>query len=198
MYNGAFFYSQEICKYFIPNIVTDRNWVTIRVEGKCFNHSIVFIHNNNKPEFYDYLKEYEDLILVCGVPSTCEKVAHLGTPIYLPLSIDVDYVKRFKCDKQYNLAYVGRRSKRNGYTFPKGTSFIEGVDRPTLLKEMARFQKVFAVGRTALEAKVLDCEVLPFDTRYPDVSLWQVIDSKDAVSLLQKEIDKIDKKGKRK
>lgn len=198
MYNGAFFYSQEICKYFIPNIVTDRNWVTIRVEGKCFNHSIVFIHNNNKPEFYDYLKEYDDLILVCGVPSTCEKVAHLGTPIYLPLSIDVEYVKRFKCDKQYNLAYVGRRSKRNGYTFPKGTSFIEGVDRPTLLKEMARFKQVYAVGRTALEAKVLDCEVLPFDTRYPDVNLWQVIDSKDAVSLLQKEIDKIDKKGKRK
>ncbi|MBR2881823.1 MAG: hypothetical protein IKB96_05630 [Prevotella sp.] len=36
--HGAFFYSEEIVKHFIPNIGTDRNWVTVGYEGKCFDH----------------------------------------------------------------------------------------------------------------------------------------------------------------
>ena len=30
-YNGAYYYSKEIVKNIIPNVKTDRNWITIRL-----------------------------------------------------------------------------------------------------------------------------------------------------------------------
>ena len=76
-WNGAFFYSKEITKYFIPNIKTDRNWVTVNID-RAMDHSIVFIHNNLHPERYDYLKQYKDLVLVCGIPETCGRCGTRG------------------------------------------------------------------------------------------------------------------------
>ena len=35
--HGAFYYSEEIVKYFIPTIKTNRNWVTVGYDGKCFD-----------------------------------------------------------------------------------------------------------------------------------------------------------------
>ena len=76
--NGANIYSQLICKWFIPNIKTDRNWVTINV-GKAADHSIVFIHSNiNTAKRYGFLKKYKDLILVCSQKSTMRAVENLG------------------------------------------------------------------------------------------------------------------------
>ena len=75
-YNGAYYYSKDIVKYIIPNVKTDRKWVTVRL-GDCtenLDHSIVFIHNNLHPEFYEYLSNYKDLLLyahklrLAGVP----------------------------------------------------------------------------------------------------------------------------------
>lgn len=59
---------------------------------------------------------------------------------------------------------------------------------------MARYRYVYAVGLTALEAKVLGCNVLPYDSRFPDPSVWVVRDIKQNAALLQKLIDNIDKK----
>ena len=43
-YNGAYYYSVEIVKNIIPNVITDRNWVTIRLADQPIpDHSIVFI-----------------------------------------------------------------------------------------------------------------------------------------------------------
>lgn len=196
-FNGAFYYSKEICKFIIPNVKTDRNWVTINIRGRAFDHSIIFIHNNLHPENYNWLEQYDDLILVCGVPSTMEKVAHLGTPIYLPLSIDVEDVKSYipKC-KTKDTAFVGRRSKAKAATFDDHVDFISNVPRTTLLKEMAKYEKVYAVGRTAIEAKVLNCDVLPYDERFPDPSIWKVLDSKDAAIILQERLNDIDGRKK--
>ena len=80
-YNGAFYYSKEIVKNIIPRVKTDRNWITINIQGIGCDHSIVFIHNNLHPEHYDWLQRYDDLILVCGIPETCAKVSHLGNAI---------------------------------------------------------------------------------------------------------------------
>lgn len=67
-WNGAYYYSCEIVKNIIPRVETDRNWVTINAMGMCKDHSIVFIHNNTRPQLYDWLKDYKDLVLVCGIP----------------------------------------------------------------------------------------------------------------------------------
>ena len=58
---------------------------------------------------------------------------------------------------------------------------------------MAEYEQIYAVGRTAIEAKILGCEVLPYDVRYPDPRMWKVIDNKDAAKLLQKKLDVIDR-----
>ena len=190
-YNGAYYYSKEIVENIIPNVQTDRNWITINVPGVGDNHSIVFIHNNLHPEKYRWLKRYKDLVLVCGIPETVAKVSYLGKAIYLPLSIDVEYVSKFCTEKTKDTAFVGRKAKRIGKDFPEGTDYIEGLPRNELLREMAKYEKVYAVGRTAIEARVLGCEILPYDTRFPDPSRWKVLDNKDAAKILQEELRRL-------
>lgn len=188
-YNGAFFYSKEIVKYIIPNVKTERNWLTINTHGVGADHCIVFIHNNKHPENYNWLKRYKDLILVCGVPETCEKVAHLGKTIYLPLSVDVADVKRYERPKTKETAFAGRLEKAKGLT---GIDMLAGLPRTKLLPAMAEYRNIYAVGRTAIEAKILGCKVLPYDQRFPDPSVWKVLDCRDAAKILQEELDKID------
>lgn len=200
-YNGAYYYSCEIVKNIIPRIKTDRNWITVNIPldnrvpqyTKCgADHSIVFIHNNLCPDHYDWLSRYHDLILVCGIPETMQKVEHLGKAVYLPLSVDVEEVKSHSKPKTRGTAFVGRRSKRNGVEFPLTVDFIEGIPRDQMLDEMAKYKRVYAVGRTAIEAKVLGCEVLPYDPRFPDTDRWKVLDNRDASVILQRMINEID------
>lgn len=191
-WNGAFYYSQEIVKNIIPLVQTDRNWITVNIRGYGCDHAIVFIHNNKHPEAYEWLKEYKDLILVCGVPETVDKVKHIGKAIYLPLSVDVDYVAQFRTDKTKDAAFVGRPAKRRGIELPDGVDIIEGLPREEMLEQMAQYKTVYAVGRCAIEAKVLKCRLKAYDPRYPKVSKWKVLDNKDAAKLLQEELDKID------
>lgn len=189
-YNGAYYYSIEICDRMIPNIKTDYNWITVNVQGVGCDHAIVFIHNNQYPERYEWLSQYKDLILVCGVPETCEKVAHLGRTIYLPLSIDVENVTGYRREKTRDTAFAGRPSKKRGIKLPDGIDYIEGLPRSTLLRRMAQYKNIYAVGRTAIEAKALGCNILPYDPRYPDPERWKVIDNLEAAKMLQEELDK--------
>ena len=192
-YNGAFYYSKEICKNIIPRVKTDRPWITIKVPGTACDHAIVFIHNNLDPSSYDYLKDYDDLILVCGIPETVPKVAHLGKAIYLPLSVDVQYVSQFKRKKTKGTACVGRRDKlEKSMNLPRTVDWICGVKRQYMLPMMAQYEKIYAVGRTAIEARILGCEILPYDERFPDVDRWQILDNREAAVMLQKMIDEID------
>ena len=193
-WNGAYYYSKEIVDNIIPLVKTDRNWITVNVPDHGYDHSIVFIHNNLYPELYSWLSAHEDLILVCGISETCSKVSHLGMPICLPLSVDVGYVEQFRSEKIYETAFVGRWPKRKGITFPEGTHIIENLPRVEILKLMAKFRKVYAVGRTAIEAKILGCEVLPYDPRFPDPDRWRILDNRDAAGILQKQVDEIDRR----
>lgn len=190
--NGALIYSQAIVKYFIPNIKTDRNWVTINLAGHCFNHSIVFIHNNLTPELYEWLAAYDDLILVCSQPETMERVKEYGTPIYLPLSVPVREIEKYKVEKKTKVkAYAGRKGKYASVN-ARNCDRLEDLSHEELLKAMAEYQYIYGVGLTALEAKVLGCSILRYDPRYPNTQIWQVIDSMDAVKLLQEELDKVE------
>ena len=192
-YNGAYYYSKEICELMVPRIKTTRNWITINIPGEGADHSIVFIHNNNLPELYSWLSDFSDLILVCGVPSTCEKVKHLGTPVYLPLSVDVQYVERFKQNEHpLEACFAGRGAKRLGIRFPEKVEYLEGMERSELLKNMRKYKRVYAVGRTAIEAKILGCDIGVYDPRYPDPSIWQIFDTRKAAKVLQGLLDNID------
>lgn len=194
-FNGAYYYSQEIIENIIPNIETSRNWITVNVKGVGCDHAIVFIHNNKYPSNYEWLHYYgyKDLVLVCGIPETVEKVAHLGKAIYLPISVDVDYVKQFRVEKKTKgTAFVGRPAKRKGLTLPDDIDYLEGLPREELLRTMAEYKTVYAVGRCAIEAKILGCKLKAYDPRFPKVSRWKILDNKDAVSMLQEELDRID------
>lgn len=190
-YNGAFFYSKEIVKNIIPYVDTDRAWITVNLQGVGCNHCIVFVHNNLHPESYEWLTQYDDVVLVCGIPETCEKVAHIGTAIYLPLSVDTLDVMRYRAPKTRGVAFAGRPTKKNG-NVPADVDCLEGIPRTQMLARMAEYRQVYAVGRTAIEAKVLGCEVLPYDERFPDPDRWKILDTREAAMILQRELDKID------
>lgn len=196
-HNGAYYYSKEIVKNIIPNVKTDRNWITIRLPEMTVHpdHSIIFIHNNRNPNYYSYLKNYKDCILVCGMPHTAENLRFFGRTIYLPLSVDVKQVEKYKVKKKTKeIAYAGRKMKLSYYNnrVPSGVDILSGMSQSKLLQEMAKYKKIYASGRTAIQAKILGCEVLPHETNYPDTSIWKVLDNRDAAKMLQKMIDEID------
>lgn len=194
-FNGAYYYSLEIVKNIIPRVKTTRNWLTINTYGPCPNHTIVFVHNNKNPENYDWLvdQDVKDIVLICGLESTAEKMKHLATTIYLPLSVDIEEVKKHReGQNEKPLAYMGRLSKSFGISLPPQTEFLAGRPRTQLLREVSHYKQVYAVGRCAIEAKILGCEVLPFDPRFPDQSIWQPLDNAEAAKILQQKLDEID------
>lgn len=99
-------------------------------------------------------------------------------------------------NKTKEIAYAGRKIKLEymNNRVPKGTEILSDMPQSKLLREMAKYKKVYASGRTALQAKVLGCEVLPHETNFPDPRFWKVIDNKDAAKMLQKMLDEIDGK----
>lgn len=192
-YNGAYYYSKDIVKYIIPNVKTDRNWVTIRLpEVPVPEHSIVFIHNNRNPNYYTYLKDVKDCILVCSQPNTYENMKLFGKAVLLPLSVDVEQVKKYVPKyKHKTMCFAGRKCKINNRV-PKGIPILSGMPQSKLLKEMGDYMCVYGVGRTAIQAKILECKVLPYDSMYPDPSIWKIIDNKDAAKMLQEILNNID------
>lgn len=61
--------------------------------------------------------------------------------------------------------------------------------------EMAKYRKVYAVGRTAIEARALGCEIGAYDPRYNNVSIWKILDNSDAAVLLQKALIDVEREG---
>lgn len=197
-FNGAYYYSREIVKNIIPNVKTDRNWITIRLpEMKNHpDHSIIFIHNNRNPNYYSYLKDYKDCVLVCGLPKTAENLRFYSDKVvYLPISVDVKAVEKYRVkEKTKEVAYAGRKLKLKYFDnrVPEGTEILSGMPQNKLLQEMAKYRKIYASGRTAIQAKILNCEVLPHETSYPDPSVWKILDNRDAAKMLQEMLDRID------
>lgn len=197
-WNGAYFYSREICELIIPNVKTNRSWITIKAGEEGCDHSILFVHDNvNFEQTYEYMKRYEDVIYVVGLPDMVERAEAFGKTIYLPLSVDVEYIQKYRIPerkKTREIACFGRPMKRwqKEFPMPEDVEVMGLMPRDKYLNELAKTKKVFAIGRTAIEAKVLGAEVLPFHPRLPDVSLWKVLDSRDAAKILQKKLDEID------
>lgn len=201
-YNGAYYYSKEIVKNIIPNVKTKRPWDTVGMKFlHSADHAIVFLHHNLKPEVnYKWLLRYNDLVLVCSSDVTYKWTKSLPKQhaIFLPLSIDTEYVKQFKTKKTKQACYAGNKW---AFKYPDLKKYVpkdvdyppENIPREELLKFIAPYRECYAVGRSALEAKCLGCKIKVCDHRYPDPSFWKLIDNKEAAKLLQKELDLLDK-----
>ena len=199
MFNGAYYYSQEIVKNIIPYVKTKRPWdtLTMRKIGTV-NGAICFLHQCiEMDKAYDWLKGYEDLVLVASSPYVYDWAIQNGyKAIYLPLSIDTEYVKQFKTKKTKDTCFCGNiwkfRKDEIAETIPEGVDFQPpNICREELLRFMAPYKKVYAIGRCALEARCLGAEILQCYKKFP-VEHWELIDNKEAAKMLQVELDKID------
>lgn len=201
-HNGAYYYSLEIEKNIAPLIETNRPIDTLSMRGVgSANHAIVFLHHNiNHDRTYKWLKKYDDLVLVASSWATYEWAQQAGYKvIYLPLSIDVSYVEKFSTAKTKKACYAGNKwdfkLKDIHELVPEDVDFPPAnLERDELLKFIAPYKKCYAIGRCALEAKVLGCKLGVCDSRYPKTSYWEVIDNKEAAKKLQHELDQLDKK----
>lgn len=194
--NGAYYYAKEIYENIIPKIKTKRNWVLVNIDGECYDNSIVFIHNNKNPERYYWLKDYKNLITVSSNIHTLNIINEMFPKfhnILIPLSIDTEYVKQFKTKrKTKKVAYFGRIEKcPENIMVDKSIDKIYGDEREKLLKKVASYQKVYAIGRCSLEAKCLGCKVESHDGEYKNVD-FKLLDNKDVIPELQRLINEID------
>lgn len=198
--NGAYWYSKEIVDNIIPKVDTDRNWVTVNIPGRCWDHSVIFIHNNLNANWYKWLNNYNDLVMVCSLDwakENMEKVCPKHKVILLPLSVDTEYVAQFKTKKTKEAAYAGRLAKLNESVpperraIPKGIDILGGLERDELLEAMAPYKTVYAVGRTAIEAKILGCKIGVYNALCPE-DIWEPLDNSEAAWILQRKLDKID------
>ena len=193
-HNGAYYYSKEIVENIIPNVETWRPWDTLGIRAlHSADHAIVFLHHNKTPEKnYRWLRRYKDLVYVCSSNVTYEwaKGQLNGHAVFLPLSVDVEYVKKFRADKTKEACYAGNRwrfkAKDIAHYVPEGVDFPpKNLPREELFKFVAPYKVCYAIGRSAIEARVLDCCLEVCDSRYPDPGFWQILDNKDAATILQ-------------
>lgn len=198
-HNGAYYYAKELEQYFVPIVKTERNWDLLGMKmTPHHDHSIIFIHQCiNWDMAYPWLEKLKDAVLVVSTWPTYEWAKERRyRPVFLPLSIDVNYVKKFTAEKTKGACYAGNRWKfKEKYeaTIPDDVEFPpEDLPRSDMLKFMAPYKELYAIGRCALEGKVLGCEIKPFYDPYPDPNYWVVRDSKEAAQMLQEELDKID------
>ena len=116
--------------------------------------------------------------------------------MFLPLSVDVDYVKQFRTDKTKDTCYMGNRwSFKRQYEdkLPPDVDFPpQNIPREELLKWVAPYRKCYAIGRCAIEAKILGCKILPFYPVFPNPDYWKTISNQEAAQMLQKALDQID------
>lgn len=200
-HNGAYYYAKEIEENIVPLVKTDRNWDLLGMKfTQHYSHSIVFIHHClDWDRVYPWLAKLKDPILVVSTYPTLEWAQSKGyKAIFLPLSVDVEYVKKFSAKKTKNACYAGNRwafkKEQEDKHLPKDLDFPPAdLERDDLLRFMAPYKKCYAIGRCALEAMVLGCKIMPFlMDRYPDPKYWKILDNRDAAKILQDELNKID------
>lgn len=198
-HNGAFYYSKEIVESFIPKIKTTYNWQTINHQ-KAPEHCIVFVHSNNALQRYDYLLKYKDIILVCSTNHSMNQLKKKGHKkvIYVPLSIDVDYLKKFKHNRKKNGAIAcgnvwAFTKETKEYFARQGINHYHDLERESLLYLMANAKTVYAIGRTAMEAIYLGAEVIQPDKEYPVEKYTTYYTQKDAIRIMQEQLDALPK-----
>ena len=190
--NGAYWYSKELKENILPKIKTKRPFVTVNMQGHCCDDAIVIIHNNLDQSNYEWLKDYKNLICVCSRIETVVKLVEMlpkAHIVYLPMSIDTEYVKKFKAKrKTKNKCYFGRLATVPA-DLPKDVKVLGNHPREELLKDVAKYKTVYATGRCLLEAKCLGCKTINISEQ---TGIEDIVDNKEAIKLLQQIINEID------
>lgn len=199
-FNGAYFYSKEIVENMIPLLKTSRNIDTLgmRMIGS-YDHAVVFVHHCvNWDKAYDWIDDYDDQIYVVSTRPTFDWFrAHNKKTILLPLSVDMDFVKQFRERKTKGACYAGNRwafkREDEDKNIPSNVEFPPAnLPREDLLRFIAQYRELYAIGRCAIEGLILGCEIKPFYRVYPDPSYWKILDNKDAARMLQRALDMIE------
>lgn len=196
-FNGCYYYSKEIEEIIIPRVKTDRQWNIVGrdVSDMC-DGMIVVLHDNSRPFNYQWLKKYKDLILVVSSDYTARSVIYSGRIIFLPMSVDTEYVKQFKQPKTKEICFFGNPwvLDNTNEELDEETDFLpSGLPREQMLKEVAKYKKAYCIDRCAIEASVLGCEVMRMETRYSVDNVGAVLDSRSAAKIIQASLDYIDK-----
>lgn len=198
LYNGAYFYAKEIEDIILPKINHSR--VTIVTAGSVIFSShqipdraiIVCHHNINTVGTYGrYLNR--GMLWITSKKSTMKKLKDANEKaVYIPLSIDTKYVKKFRQKKTKDIAFVGNKwgFKRHYLNnLPDNIDQLYNLPREELLTEMAKYKTIIAEGRCNIEAQVLGCKVkLPDYGNGIDVVKREVVDSREVIDLWKKAI----------
>jgi hypothetical protein len=197
-FNGAYYYAKEFEDNIIPKVKTTRPWVLINMKDFCEDHAIVLIHDNHNPRgTYAWLRDYQDLIFICSTPTTFHDMQREknGMAIYLPMSVDVDKVLSYA--EGYNeieepTAYYGNRwgiyKDELNVMLPEDCHIIDGVERSEALRDLSHYKTVWAIGRCAIEAKILGCDVKEIPYRYFKGPATDILDNRFAWNNLNEQI----------
>ena len=195
------FHPKSSGAHIIPNVQTWRPWDTLGMKFlRSADHAIVFIHHClSWDRVYSWLDRYKDQVLVCSTRPTYEWAISRGKKaIFLPLSIDVDHVRQFQAKKTKRACYAGNRwafkREDENKNIPDYVDFPPpNLPREEMLRFIAPYKECYAIGRCALEALCLGCEIKPFYHAYPSAAYWKILSNQDAAVLLQKALDDIEK-----
>jgi hypothetical protein len=203
-HNGAYYYAKEIEDLILPpikdlpvyiNTVGALSYKKTEIPQK----SIIVCHDNVKTvETYRKLFGHE-ILWICSKESVAETLrTHGENAEYIPLSVDADYVKKFKTKKTKNTAYIGNRwgfKAKYLSELPKNVDIISGLDRVNLLKKMAKYKNVIAEGRCLIEAKILGAKCSRPTYEGIDVIDREIVDTKDVIEqwhkIIQSHTDKL-------
>lgn len=188
--NGAYWYSKEIESIILPeldyNLCIITAGATILKPYEVPEGAVIVCHDNRTPRKSYGMLFGKKVLWVCSKHSTVDLMRSYGEKaVYVPLSIDTEYVKKFKRRRTRDIAYVGNPwAFKKSYlgSLPKHVVQLYGMGRDQLLSEIARYKRVIAEGRCLMEAQVLGAkgEVPKYDDGIEAVFV-KPFDSRDAI-----------------
>lgn len=187
--NGAYWYAKEIEDIILPKI--NKKIFIVTAGAKLYNSleipegAVVVCHDNRTTKkSYGFLFN-KNILWLCSKISTVKTLQESGEKaVYIPLSINTEYVKTFKTKKTKDIAFVGnswgfKKSYLN--SLPKDIVQLSNLERDDLLKEMSQYKKVIAEGRCLMEAQALGCKCEVPKYKNLESVFVDVLDSNDAV-----------------
>jgi len=195
--NGAYLYAKEIEQNILPHITSDDTINTVAIilyaPMDIPDGAVVVAHDN-----FETVSRYrayfgKRLRWICSMESTRDKLIAEGEfARYIPLSVDFSYIDKFKKRiKTADTAFFGNlwlfKQDTVNELIEQGVVIYGSMPRELALSEIAKYRKVYAEGRCAIEAQRLGAKVLPIDYGEAfDSIIPKAYDNKDLIPEWQK------------